>query len=96
MSDVLCKDTESTGTPDMVLMFRELDRSLVTRTPGAVSEGRYWSLLPDCYKGTTPWFGVGIQKGRSCLRDCETLQELLLRDPVIQFELKLWNLETIV
>ena len=40
MSDVLCKDTESTGTSDMLLMFRGLDRSLVTRPPGAVSEGK--------------------------------------------------------
>ena len=42
VSDVLCKDTESTGTSDMLLMFRGLDRSLGIRIPGAVSEGRYW------------------------------------------------------
>ena len=41
MRDLCCGDIESTGTPDMLLMFRELDRSLDTRIPGAVSEGRW-------------------------------------------------------
>ena len=46
VSDVFCKDTESTGTSDMLLMFRGLDRFLVTRTPGAVSEGKVLESSP--------------------------------------------------